>query len=94
MSVGVILLRRSRPDLPRGYRVPLFPLVPVASVGFCLYLIVELPAATFELFAAWIAGACAIYFTYSVRHSMLAGTRRDDAPAAPPPGLASPGHDP
>ena len=72
VSIGVILLRRSQPDLPRGYRVPLFPILPLLSAAFCLYLIVGLPADTYALFAAWIAGACLIYFGYSIHRSALA----------------------
>jgi APA family basic amino acid/polyamine antiporter len=73
VSVGVIILRRTRPDLPRGYRVPLFPLLPIGSVGFCLYLIAGLPADTFALFALWLTAAAAIYFGYSIKRSALAG---------------------
>ncbi|RVT93075.1 amino acid permease [Sphingomonas crocodyli] len=72
VSIGVILLRRSRPDLPRGYRVPLYPILPILSAGFCLYLIVGLPQDTYALFAGWIAAACLIYFGYSIRRSALA----------------------
>jgi basic amino acid/polyamine antiporter, APA family len=72
VSVGVILLRRTRPDLPRGYRVPFFPWLPIASALFCLYLIAGLPADTYLLFAAWIGGACLLYFGYSRTRSALA----------------------
>ncbi len=72
VSIGVMILRRTRPDLPRGYRVPLFPVVPVVSVLFCLYLIGGLPADTFALFALWMAAAAALYFGYSIRRSALA----------------------
>jgi APA family basic amino acid/polyamine antiporter len=72
VSAGVIILRRTRPDLPRGYRVPLFPLLPIGSVGFCLYLIAGLPADTFALFALWLTAAATIYFGYSMRRSGLA----------------------
>lgn len=71
VSLGVIVLRRGRPDLPRGYRVPLFPVLPAVSVAFCGYLISGLPADTYMLFAAWIAAACLIYFGYSFRKSAL-----------------------
>jgi basic amino acid/polyamine antiporter, APA family len=73
VSVGVMILRRTRPDLPRGFKVPLFPFVPIASVLFCGYLIVGLPWNTYGLFAVWIAGALVIYFGYSFRRSLLAG---------------------
>lgn len=71
VSLGVIILRRTQPDLPRGYRAPLYPLLPIASVAFCGYLILGLPLDTWALFAAWVAGACAVYFGYSRRHSKL-----------------------
>lgn len=72
VSIGVIVLRRTRPDLPRGYHVPLFPVVPLVSAGFCLYLIVELPPRTWEMFAIWLALALVLYFGYSRRRSRLA----------------------
>jgi APA family basic amino acid/polyamine antiporter len=72
VSIGVIILRRTQPDLPRGYRVPFFPWLPVASVAFCLYLIAGLPTDTFLLFAAWLGAACLIYFGWTARRPMLA----------------------
>ncbi|MGN6376155.1 MAG: APC family permease [Sphingomonas sp.] len=74
VSVGVIILRRQRPDLPRGYRVPFFPLLPIVSALFCAYLIAGLPADTYLLFALWLGGAAVIYFGYSIRRSALAGS--------------------
>ncbi|MGH1559863.1 amino acid permease C-terminal domain-containing protein [Caulobacter segnis] len=72
VSLGVIILRRTQPDLPRGYKVPLYPVAPALSVAFCGYLIVGLPLDTWLLFAVWAAGACAIYFGYSRKNSALA----------------------
>ena len=72
VSIGVIILRRTQPDLPRGFRVPLYPIVPIASAAFCLYLISGLPYTTFVLFAVWLGVAAIIYFAYSMRHSLLA----------------------
>lgn len=71
VSAGVMILRRTRPDLPRGFKVPLFPLVPVLSVLFCLYLIAGLPKVTFLLFGAWLTFALVFYFSYSMHHSAL-----------------------
>jgi APA family basic amino acid/polyamine antiporter len=62
VSLGVIILRRTQPDLPRGYRVPLYPVVPVVSVAFCGYLIIGLPLDTWALFAVWVAAACGSVF--------------------------------
>jgi APA family basic amino acid/polyamine antiporter len=80
VSAGVIVLRQSRPDLPRGYRVPFYPALPVASVVFCLYLIAGLPWNTYALFAVWLAAACLIYFGYSVHRSALAGPPNASSP--------------
>ncbi len=71
VSAGVIILRRTRPDLPRGFRVPLYPFFPVLSILFCLYLIADLPRQTFTLFAVWLSIALIVYFSYSMRHSKL-----------------------
>jgi len=71
VSAGVIILRRTRADLVRGFKVPLFPLIPVLSVLFCLYLIIGLPRETFYLFGAWLGFALVFYFAYSMRHSAL-----------------------
>ena len=71
VSAGVIILRRRRPDLKRGYSVPLYPVLPILSVAFCLYLIWGLPGDTFRLFAYWMAGGALIYFGYSIRRSHL-----------------------
>ena len=71
VSIGVIVLRRTQPDLPRGFRVPGYPVVPVLSVLFCLYLIYGLPGATYALFAVWLAIAAVVYVTYARTHSAL-----------------------
>lgn len=71
VSMGVIILRRTRPDLPRGYSVPLFPFVPIASVLFCVYLITQLPWDTYAMFVVWIAIALVVYFKYSRKNSLL-----------------------
>jgi APA family basic amino acid/polyamine antiporter len=82
VSVGVMILRRTQPDLPRGFKVPLYPIAPILSVAFCLYLIFGLPAHTFLLFAVWLAVALVVYFTYSVRNSQLSPARAKSGQAA------------
>jgi basic amino acid/polyamine antiporter, APA family len=72
VSIGVMILRRTQPDLPRGFRVPGYPITPILSAAFALYIISQLPYSTFALFAVWLGVAAIIYFTYSARHSRLA----------------------
>jgi APA family basic amino acid/polyamine antiporter len=71
VSIGVLILRRRRPDLPRSYSAPFFPALPLLSAAFCIYLIACLPADTFLLFTLWIGATCLIYFTYSMHRSEL-----------------------
>jgi APA family basic amino acid/polyamine antiporter len=75
VSAGVIVLRRTRPDLPRGFRAPLVPLLPIASVGACIWLMVNLTVVTWMRFGVWMAIGIVIYLGYGRRNSVLA--RRD-----------------
>jgi APA family basic amino acid/polyamine antiporter len=71
VSVGVVVLRRTRPDLPRSFRTPLVPLVPALSVLGCLFVMLNLPVETWLRFAAWMVVGSVIYFVYGRRHSRL-----------------------
>ncbi|MER7583937.1 amino acid permease [Kitasatospora sp. NPDC097691] len=83
VSVGVIVLRVREPRLKRLFKVPGYPVVPALSVLFCGYLISNLPADTFILFAGWLVLALAVYFGYSRKHSRLAATEAVAAPLEP-----------
>jgi APA family basic amino acid/polyamine antiporter len=71
VSAGVIVLRRSRPDLPRAFRVPWVPLVPILAIGSCLWLMLNLTILTWLRFVAWMVLGVLIYFFYSRRRSLL-----------------------
>ena len=71
VSVGVLVLRRTQPDLKRGYRVPLVPFIPILSILASIVLIVSLPLTTLLRFVVWLAIGLAIYFLYSRRRSHL-----------------------
>lgn len=79
VAVGVILLRRSRPDLPRSFRTPLVPLVPVLSVAASVWLMLNLPAETWVRFAIWMVVGFVIYFLYGRSHSRLGLRNRQPA---------------
>ncbi|GAA1397807.1 amino acid permease [Pseudonocardia kongjuensis] len=72
VSVGVIVLRRREPDLPRGFTVPGYPVVPVLSVLVCGYILISLHWITWLVFAAWVALFLLLYALYGRRHSALA----------------------
>jgi APA family basic amino acid/polyamine antiporter len=78
VAIGVVVLRRTRPDLPRSFRTPWVPVLPLASVLASIYLMLNLPALTWERFFIWLAIGLVVYFAYGMRTSRLAneGPRR------------------
>jgi APA family basic amino acid/polyamine antiporter len=71
VSLGVIVLRRTQPDLPRPFRMPWVPVLPVLSAVVALLLMLGLPRATWERLILWMAVGIVIYFTYGYRRSRL-----------------------
>jgi APA family basic amino acid/polyamine antiporter len=72
VSIGIPVLRRTRPDLRRAFRTPLVPLVPILSVLASVYLMLNLPGATWVRFFAWMAIGLVVYALYGARRSRLA----------------------
>ncbi|MBG0830832.1 amino acid permease [Planomonospora sp. ID67723] len=72
VSIAVVILRHTRPDLPRAFRTPLVPVVPILSVLACLYLMLNLPVETWLRFLAWMLLGIVIYLGYGHRHSRMA----------------------
>ena len=72
VSVAVLVLRRTHPDLPRAFRCPGMPAIPLLALGSCLFLMLQLRAPTWIAFGVWLVLGLAIYFGYSRRHSKLA----------------------
>ena len=71
VSIGVIILRNKRPDLQRAFRVPLVPLVPIASALICFYLMLNLSVETWVRFLVWMAIGFGVYFLYGRHHSKV-----------------------
>jgi APA family basic amino acid/polyamine antiporter len=72
VSAAVVVLRRTRPDMPRPFRTPFSPVVPVLSVLACLYLMANLSIETWLRFGTWMALGLVVYFLYGRRHARLA----------------------
>ena len=70
-NIGVIVLRRTRPELERGFRVPLVPLFPIIGAGLAIFLMKYLERDTWIRFGAWLLIGVVIYFAYGRRHSLL-----------------------
>src|SRR3954453_9163446 len=70
-NAGVIVLRHTRPDLDRSFKVPFSPWFPAIGIVLAVYLMTRLEAATWWRFAIWLVIGLVIYFTYGIRHSRL-----------------------
>ncbi|HXE74949.1 MAG TPA: amino acid permease [Candidatus Xenobia bacterium] len=71
VCAAVMVLRKTRPDLPRGFRVPFSPLLPILGIISCTVLMISLPLLTWVRFFIWLAIGLAIYFGYSRKRSAL-----------------------
>ena len=77
----MIYLRRAAPELPRGFSVPLYPVVPVLGILSCLYLITTVPWNVLQFFLWYMLGGVILYFVYGVRNSNLQrGLNADGGP--------------
>ena len=79
VNIGVIILRRTRPEMRRPYRVPWSPLLPLLGVAFAVYLMSDLPLTTWIRFVVWLGIGLIIYWLYGYRNSRL---RKDLAATA------------
>jgi APA family basic amino acid/polyamine antiporter len=73
VCAGVLVLRITDPDVPRPFRVPFAPLVTLAGVTACGYLMLGLPPDTWARLLVWMAVGLLLYFAYGRRHARLAG---------------------
>ncbi|GAA4752314.1 amino acid permease [Sphingomonas daechungensis] len=71
VCLSVIWLRRTHPDIPRGYRVPLYPIVPAAGILSCLWLITTVPWYVLVIFFWYTLAMVVLYFLYGMRNSEL-----------------------
>jgi basic amino acid/polyamine antiporter, APA family len=72
VCIGIWILRRVEPDLPRAFTTPLVPWVPILGVIFCGYLMLSLPLVTWIRFIVWMLAGLVIYFSYGRFHSRVA----------------------
>jgi APA family basic amino acid/polyamine antiporter len=76
VCAGILVLRRTRPELKRPFRTPFSPVVPALGVLSCFYLMTSLPWHTWEWLIIWMAIGIVIYFGYSRRHSRVQAALR------------------
>ncbi len=71
VCIGVMVLRKTRPELDRPFRTPWVPFVPIMGVICCLGLMATLPGYTWARLIIWLIIGLTIYFTYGRKHSTL-----------------------
>jgi basic amino acid/polyamine antiporter, APA family len=72
VCIGITVLRYKDPDRVRGFRVPFGPwLLPMLGAGFCIFLMIYLPPASWWRFFGWLVLGMAIYFSYGYNHSLV-----------------------
>lgn len=71
VCLGVLILRKKEPNLPRAFKTPLVPLVPILGILTCLVMMFSLPLDTWIRLFIWLLIGFAIYFGYGKKHSKL-----------------------
>jgi APA family basic amino acid/polyamine antiporter len=74
VSVGIIVLRRTNPEIPRPFRTPLVPIVPILAILICGYMMYSLPGDTWIRLIVWLVIGLIIYFLYGKSHSRIASS--------------------
>ena len=79
VSAGVWVLRVRRPDLPRPFKTPFVPLVPILGIISALFLMTRLPLFTWKVMIGWLLFGLIIYFSYSRKHSKVQKLKNAEA---------------
>ncbi len=77
VAIGVMVLRRTRPELHRAFRTPWVPLIPILSIAASVWLMLNLPGETWARFAGWMLVGIVVYFLYGRRKSRLGNQGKD-----------------
>jgi APA family basic amino acid/polyamine antiporter len=72
VCLAVIILRKEQPNLPRAFRTPWVPVVPILGILTCLLMMFSLPLDTWIRLIVWLLIGFAIYFGYGRKHSVVA----------------------
>ncbi|PJR04502.1 amino acid permease [Avrilella dinanensis] len=74
VCMGVLIMRKTMPDAPRGFRTPLVPFVPVLGILVCFFMMAFLPLDTWVRLIVWMLIGLDVYFFYGMRHSRKSST--------------------
>lgn len=71
VCIGIIVLRKTNPDIPRPFKTPLVPLIPILGIIVCVLMMASLPLESWERLAIWMAIGIVLYFAYGKKHSKI-----------------------
>lgn len=71
VCIGIIVLRKTNPNVHRPFKTPLVPLIPILGIVVCVAMMASLPLESWERLAIWMAIGVAFYFVYSKKHSKI-----------------------
>jgi APA family basic amino acid/polyamine antiporter len=71
VCAGVLVIRKTDPDLPRPFKTPWLPFVPIAGMVICFILMLGLPGDTWLRLAVWMLIGLIVYYTYGIKHSKI-----------------------
>ena len=71
VCLGVLVLRKTQPDIPRAFKTPFVPYVPLLGILTCLVIMFSLPIETWIRLIVWLAIGLIIYFFYGKKNSTL-----------------------
>ena len=71
VCIGVLIMRKKMPEIPRAFKTPLMPFVPLAGVAVCVYLMQALPIESWYRLIIWMAIGIVLYFLYGKKNSKL-----------------------
>ncbi len=83
VAIGIMILRRTHPDLERPFKIPGYPVTPVLTVAVCVYIMYGLAAITWVIFLTWIALCIIFYLLYGRKHATLNHYVSDEEIAEP-----------
>jgi basic amino acid/polyamine antiporter, APA family len=71
VCIGIWVMRKKMPELPRAFKTPMVPLVPILGIVTCLFMMVFLPMDTWIRLLVWMLIGLDIYLVYGAKHSHL-----------------------
>ncbi|MSR75142.1 MAG: amino acid permease [Planctomycetes bacterium] len=78
VCAAVLIMRKKHPEAERPFRCPLVPIVPILGIIMCVGLMCSLPVANWYRLIGWLAIGFVIYFTYSMKHSVMRKAAQED----------------